>query len=176
MEDFYLDRSHVPAFGNWDHHDYDLPFTQCFGAVTNPEVLLRYSYCEEEEEEEEEEESDLYVAGDLYENDVVTPAMIVVPRHPKAKKTTLYPREKKGGGGGGEWVVCDYESYQVKEPPSPVSFSPNHSPPSRIVPKAVDEDLYKISPDLIGPKFNKMIGIMNKLIELRKPKYCIPIV
>ncbi|KAH7550765.1 hypothetical protein JRO89_XS13G0265300 [Xanthoceras sorbifolium] len=33
--------------------------------------LLRYSYSEDR---------DLYVAGDLYENDVVTPAMIVVPR------------------------------------------------------------------------------------------------
>ncbi|GAA0157760.1 hypothetical protein LIER_14955 [Lithospermum erythrorhizon] len=157
-----MERNHIPAFGSWDYSDYDLPFTQCFETVTNPEGLLHYSYCGGEEE------SDLYVAGDLYENDVVTPAMIVVPRRPKAKKTPHHQKVKAGkrggggggdggGGGGGDWVVCDFESYQVKEPPSPViSMSPpNDSPPSRmrVVPKAVDEDLYKISPDLLRTQF-----------------------
>jgi hypothetical protein len=47
-----------------------MPFTQCFETARQA-GLLRYSYSEER---------DLYVAGDLYENDVVTPAMIVVPR------------------------------------------------------------------------------------------------
>jgi hypothetical protein len=47
-----------------------MPFTQCFESARQA-GLLRYSYSEDR---------DLYVAGDLYENDVVTPTMIVVPR------------------------------------------------------------------------------------------------
>ncbi|KAG5099744.1 hypothetical protein JHK82_044796 [Glycine max] len=37
------------------------------------DILISYSYSEFEDR-------DLYVTGDLYENDVVTPAMIIVPR------------------------------------------------------------------------------------------------
>ena len=62
-------RNHVPAFGSWDCND-DLPFTQCFESARQA-GLLRYSYSEDR---------DLYVTGDLYDNNVVTPAMIVVPR------------------------------------------------------------------------------------------------
>lgn len=64
-----MKKSHVPAFGSWDCND-DLPFTQCFESARQA-GLLRYSYSEDR---------DLYVAGDLYQNDIVTPAMIVVPR------------------------------------------------------------------------------------------------
>ncbi|PPS18591.1 hypothetical protein GOBAR_AA01978 [Gossypium barbadense] len=71
MDDYYR-RSHVPAFGSWDWNN-DLPFTQCFETARQT-GLLRYSYSEDR---------DLYVTGDLYENDVVTPAMIVVPRKKK---------------------------------------------------------------------------------------------
>lgn len=65
----YYSRNNIPAFGSWDWKD-DLPFTQCFESAREG-GLIRYSYSEDR---------DLYVAGDLYENDVVTPAMIVVPR------------------------------------------------------------------------------------------------
>lgn len=59
----------MPAFGSWDWND-NVPFTQCFESARQA-GLLRYSYSEDR---------DLYVTGDLYENDVVKPAMIVVPR------------------------------------------------------------------------------------------------
>ena len=70
-QEYYFNgrRGHVPAFGSWDCND-DLPFTQCFETARQT-GLFRYSYSEDR---------DLYVAGDLYENDVVAPAMIVVPR------------------------------------------------------------------------------------------------
>lgn len=67
----------MPAFGSWDWND-NLPFTQCFESARQA-GFLRYSYSENPEEEEEEDR-DLYVTGDLYDNHVVTPAMIVVPR------------------------------------------------------------------------------------------------
>ncbi|GAV70748.1 AvrRpt-cleavage domain-containing protein [Cephalotus follicularis] len=129
MEDYY-GRSHVPAFGSWDWNN-DLPFTQCFESARQA-GLLRYSYSEDR---------DLYVAGDLYENDVVTPAMIVVPR----RRTKIRDRKKQQN-----WVVSD-----VKEPPSP----PSPTPLSRPTPKPVDEDLYKISPDLLYSKTKKKRGL-----------------
>ncbi|GAB4841504.1 hypothetical protein Ancab_022220 [Ancistrocladus abbreviatus] len=129
-----LRRSHVPAFGSWDYTD-NLPFTQCFESARQA-GLLRYSYSEDR---------DMYVAGDLYENDVVTPAVIVVPRR-KAKGR--YPH-----GHIKEAKKQDWE-YDIKEPPSPV-----HSPPScRQIPKAVDEDLYKIPPELLHTKPRRKRG------------------
>lgn len=60
----------MPAFGSWDWNN-DLPFTQCFESARQA-GLFRYSYSDDR---------DLYVAaGDLYDNRLVTPAMIVVPR------------------------------------------------------------------------------------------------
>ncbi|GFQ00144.1 hypothetical protein PHJA_002158400 [Phtheirospermum japonicum] len=129
MDEFNFRRSHVPAFGSWDCNN-DMPFTQCFESATQA-GLFRYSYSEDR---------DLYVAGDLYENDVVTPAMIVVPRH-RGKAGYTEEKERKKDG----WVVCDCDS-EMKAATSPVSLS---TPPYIHAPKAVDDDLYKISPDLV---------------------------
>ncbi|KAE9592144.1 hypothetical protein Lalb_Chr19g0126121 [Lupinus albus] len=65
MEDqyYYKRRHNVAAFGNWDWNE-NLTFTQCFESAKQAE-LLHYSYSESED-------IDLYVAGNLYENDVVT--------------------------------------------------------------------------------------------------------
>lgn len=77
---------------------------------------------------------------------------------------------KAGGGKKDAWVVCDYEydynfnyDCHVKEPPSPVSVAtpPPPSPPTQhrrrhVKPKAVDEDLYRISPELLRAKAKKV--------------------
>ncbi|EEF35096.1 conserved hypothetical protein [Ricinus communis] len=117
MEDYYYSRNHVPAFGSWDWNN-DLPFTQCFESARQA-GLLRYSYSEDR---------DLYVAGDLYENDVVTPAMIVVPRRRAKVRQPRVKEEKKQPN----WVVSD-----MKEASSPTS----NLMASRPTPKPVDEDL-----------------------------------
>ncbi|KAH6814256.1 hypothetical protein C2S51_023274 [Perilla frutescens var. frutescens] len=119
VKEFYW-RSHVPAFGSWDCNG-DLPFTQCFESARQA-GLLRYSYSEDR---------DLYVAGDLYENDVLTPAVIVVPRR---RGKAEYGREREGKKDA--WAMCDCEC----------ELSPAPRRPSA---KAVDEDLYKISPHLL---------------------------
>nr|XP_043636626.1 uncharacterized protein LOC122607672 [Erigeron canadensis] len=140
-------RNHVPAFGSWDCNNDDLPFTQCFESARQA-GLLRYSYSEDR---------DLYVTGDLYDNNVVTPAMIVVPRRKGKGGTAGYPHVKKDA-----WVVCDYEydypNYDdfcdAKQPPSPIIIAtPPPPPPSHVKKtKAVDEDLYRISPELLRAK------------------------
>ncbi|KAL8237108.1 hypothetical protein R6Q59_018189 [Mikania micrantha] len=111
-------RNHIPAFGSWDCND-DLPFTQCFESARQA-GLIRYSG-----------DQDLYVAGDLYENNVVTPAIIVAPRrrgnYQKETKKDVWPVEYDG---------------DTKEPQAD----------RRVKPKAVDEDLYKISPELLRTK------------------------
>ncbi|XP_006352822.1 uncharacterized protein [Solanum tuberosum] len=136
---YYLKRSQVPAFGSWDCNDNDfpIPFTECFESARQA-GLIHYTYSQD---------SDLYVTGDLYQNHVVTPTMIVVPR-----------RKKKGSykeGRNEAWVMCD--NCEKESPRHVVALSP--VPTVRHVPrKPVDEDLYKISPDLLYPK-SKMVHL-----------------
>ncbi|KAA8550546.1 hypothetical protein F0562_002230 [Nyssa sinensis] len=139
MEDFR--RSHVPAFGSWDCTDGGLPFTQFFESAAQP-GLLRHS-CSEDR--------DLYVAGDLYENDVVTPAMIAVPRR-RAKAHYRHVEEAKK------------EAWEVKETPSPVS----RRRPSTQAAKALDEDLYSISPELLRSKskVKRVLGFFSSCFLL----------
>ncbi|XP_009620297.1 uncharacterized protein LOC107768446 isoform X3 [Nicotiana tabacum] len=58
---YFMNRSHIRAFGSWDcNDDFPIPFTECFESAD----LFRYSYSKD---------------PDLYQNDIVTPAMIVLP-------------------------------------------------------------------------------------------------
>ncbi|KAF7825875.1 Pathogenic type III effector avirulence factor Avr cleavage site [Senna tora] len=131
MEECYYRRSHVPAFGSWDWND-NLPFTQCFESATTPTAgFFRYTYAHGDDDEDR----DLYVAGDLYQNDVVTPAMIVVPRS----------RAKVGGE----------QTEKVAKKQKWVSELEEEAPMPRPTPKPVDEDLYRISPELLYQKNRK---------------------
>ncbi|CAI0559727.1 unnamed protein product [Linum tenue] len=147
MEEYYYGGGHVPPFGSWDWNN-DLPFTQCFESARQA-GFLRYSYSEDR---------DLYVAGDLYQNDVVTPTVIVVPRRPRQQQQqqgkvrqsrtkqgkTMEKQQQQQAEIGYNLKEC--ESVVVKEPPSP---PPNSTATTRRNPKPVDEDLYKISPELL---------------------------
>ncbi|XP_017644237.1 uncharacterized protein LOC108484849 [Gossypium arboreum] len=140
MDDYYR-RSHVPAFGSWDWNN-DLPFTQCFETARQT-GLLRYSYSEDR---------DLYVAGDLYENDVVTPAMIVVPRKKKKVGESHVKEGKKQ-----RWEVSEEKAAAAAT--SPIIMA-------KPTPKPVDEDLYKISPDLLyaKPKKKKALRLLSSCL------------
>ncbi|OAY32897.1 uncharacterized protein LOC110630405 isoform X2 [Manihot esculenta] len=142
MEEYnYYSRNNIPAFGSWDWKD-DLPFTQCFESAREG-GLIRYSYSEDR---------DLYVAGDLYENDVVTPAMIVVPRRRAKVRQSRVKEERKKQQKS--WVVND-----MKEPPSPTAPPQPNPAKARPTPKPVDEDLYTLSPQLLYAKPNKKRGL-----------------
>ncbi|CAN0898044.1 hypothetical protein LINGRAHAP2_LOCUS19486 [Linum grandiflorum] len=158
MEEYYNYNygggGHVPAFGSWDWNN-DLPFTQCFDSARQPAAggFLRYSYSSEDR--------DLYLAGDLYQNDVVAPAVFVVPRRTKQGKVqnregkTTTKQQKKEVG----YNDCLYDV--VKDPPSP-------PPPRRRTPKPVDEDLYKIPPELLcspnKPKKKRAFGFFTSCL------------
>ncbi|PWA47664.1 Pathogenic type III effector avirulence factor Avr cleavage site-containing protein [Artemisia annua] len=131
--------NHIPAFGSWDCNNH-LPFTECFESARQAGFIgYGYGY---------PQDRDLYVAGDLYENNVVTPAMIVVPRR-RSRNMPVAERKKKSR------VVCNYSydfnydydftTYAGKAPP----VAEQRRKIVTVKPKAVDEDLYKISPELL---------------------------
>ncbi|XP_043721854.1 uncharacterized protein LOC122669217 [Telopea speciosissima] len=136
MDDYR--RSHIPAFGNWDYAN-DLPITQYFESARQA-GLIRYS----------SEERDLYVVDDFYGDDLKKPVKTVVCRRKAKGAERRYPTHVKEQRKQGR--VCD-----VTEPPSSEQKPHPYSPPPR-APKAVDEDLYKIPPDLLHnyPKRKKM--------------------
>ncbi|KAK9082679.1 hypothetical protein Scep_029150 [Stephania cephalantha] len=154
MDDYK--RNHVPAFGNWDYAD-GLPITQYFESVESARQagLFRHSYGER----------------DLYEDDLKKTVITVVPRPRKVKsgeeKQYGYGKEQRKQGR-----VCDAAVPPRKQhsraisPPSPQSPPP--PPPPRRAPKAVDEDLYKISPELLYSNTNhkrkKVFGFFSCLV------------
>ncbi|KAK4768197.1 hypothetical protein SAY87_003338 [Trapa incisa] len=123
----YYRRCEIPAFGTWDCYD-GLPITQCFDTASRQPAaagLLRYSYSHDR---------------DLYDNDVVTPAMIVVPRRHRRKVNVVAEDvdakgEEARRGARGQWVGSF-----GGEPLSPTAAAFTTRQP----PKPVDEDLYKI--------------------------------
>ncbi|XP_071742441.1 uncharacterized protein [Rutidosis leptorrhynchoides] len=126
--------NYIPPFGSWDCNNH-LQFSQCFESATKGGFIgYGFGY---------PQDRDLYVAGDLYENNVATPAMIVVPR--RRRKAPVSERKKES------WVVCNYDYDFVhggKVAPAPEEYNRNHVNVN-VKPKAVDEDLYKISPELL---------------------------
>ncbi|KAL6564942.1 hypothetical protein OROMI_016392 [Orobanche minor] len=137
MDEFYFERSHVPVFGSWQCHGVQ-EFTQCFESARQAgQLRCRYS-----------EDHDLYVIGDLYDNDILTPAKIIVPRSREARVKTGNPKEREGKKDA--QVECDYDCEVGR-----VGWAAT---------KAVDEDLYKISPHLLrqNPK-RKRMGYLFKL-------------
>ncbi|XP_057519655.1 uncharacterized protein LOC130800227 isoform X2 [Amaranthus tricolor] len=147
---------HVPEFGRWDYEDDNMAYTQYFEtARTRPNFTSFATHAQD---------TDLYVTGDLYQNDVVTPAVILVPRSSRkgnsrysnvngVKKQQQIKQKQEWGG----------YSYDIKEPPSPI-ISP--SKPSTYNSKAIDEDLYKIPPEYlhVKSKRKKRLGLFSSCL------------
>ncbi|XXG78737.1 hypothetical protein AAC387_Pa08g2617 [Persea americana] len=139
MEDYK--KYQIPAFGYWDFSD-DLPITQYFESARHA-GLLRYSAGDGER--------DLY--GDDFKmanvNVMMTTAAV---SHPKIKRSLKpcqeeHVKEQKKLGR-----VCDM----------------TEEPRRTRAPKAVDEDLYKIPPELLHekPKRSKMLGFLSRCLVL----------
>lgn len=160
--DDYRWNYHVPAFGGWDYEDESMPYTQCFETARQA-GFARFAAAAYSEAADVEDR-DLYVAGDLYQNDIVTPAVIVLPR-----------RRRKGGSGytnvkgvkKQQQIMQKQEwggySYDIKEPPSPILSPPKPPAPKS---KAVDEDLYKIPPEFlhVKPKRKRGLGLFSSCL------------
>ncbi|KAL6555601.1 hypothetical protein OROHE_007273 [Orobanche hederae] len=114
MEEHNFDVRPFPVFGSWNNITYD--------AMACAEKAIYSCY----------EGRDLYVVGDLYDNDVTTPTVIAVPRR---QRKEVYTKENKWMG-----------SCELKAPPSPV--------PAYLTPP-VEEDLYKVSPGVMRAEDKK---------------------
>ncbi|XP_062144364.1 uncharacterized protein LOC133851800 isoform X2 [Alnus glutinosa] len=140
MDEYCKRSGQIPAFGDWDYAN-ELPITQYFECARQA-GLIRYS--------SSSGDSDPYVRGDLYAIDLKKPPRTGPPPPRKTrgreKKRGAHVKEPKRQG-----KVCD-----VTEPPRKASrqLLPHYDAvpppmPAARRPKPVDEDLYKIPPDLL---------------------------
>uniref|UniRef100_A0A1J3CFQ1 RIN4 pathogenic type III effector avirulence factor Avr cleavage site domain-containing protein n=1 Tax=Noccaea caerulescens TaxID=107243 RepID=A0A1J3CFQ1_NOCCA len=138
----YCRRGHVPAFGSWDWNDA-VPFTQCFEtATTQQPSFLHYAPYPQDR--------DLYLAGDLYDNHhLVAPAVILLPR-----------RRAKVGQEPKRASSKEQQKYktEARESNAPSSCPTPVVKRRKTAPKPVDEDLYKVSPQLLSVKSQKKRG------------------
>ncbi|KAL5061222.1 hypothetical protein RYX36_032826 [Vicia faba] len=145
MDEYWKRSGQIPAFGNWDIAN-ELPITQYFENARQA-GLIRYS--------SSSGESGPYLHGeqDLYAVDSKKP----VEKTTRNRETTMRKQSKV---------------YDVTEPPRKPTMSKKKTLdvndvvgkaplPTRLQ-KAVDEDLYKISPQLLRKtKRKKMLGFIS---------------
>ncbi|XP_061363379.1 uncharacterized protein LOC133306976 [Gastrolobium bilobum] len=156
----------IPAFGNWDFAN-DLPITQYFECARQA-GLVRYS--------SSSGESDPYMRGDrdLYAVDFKKPVRSIQPstlkkgtRNRERRCPHVMVKEKESMNMRKQGKVCD-----VTEHPRKLMSKQLHLhdvvpqyPPPRVAPKPVDEDLYKIPPELLRTtKRKKMLGFISKCL------------
>ncbi|XP_022743524.1 uncharacterized protein LOC111294479 isoform X2 [Durio zibethinus] len=174
MDDYCKRSGQIPAFGNWDYAN-ELPITQYFECARQA-GLIRFS--------SSSGESNTYVPGDLYTVDLRKHSRNLAPARKvsrvREKRREPHVKEQKKAGR-----VCDVteppRKYQHQRPHHvPISNKNNNNrtnskqvkdavvPSNRLPlrpPKPVDEDLYKIPPELLNSsKRKKMPGFFSCLV------------
>ncbi|KAK8589662.1 hypothetical protein V6N13_088489 [Hibiscus sabdariffa] len=174
MDDYCKRSGQIPAFGNWDYAN-DLPITQYFESARQA-GLIRFS--------SSSGESNPYIPPhDLYEVDSRKHSRDLAPRKASRVRENggAHVKEQKKG-----WRVRDVTEPARKYPHHHVSMSNNNynnsttrtvkqlkyddvAPnPKRVPvrpPKPVDEDLYKIPPELLhSSKRKKRPGFLSCLV------------
>ncbi|XP_024189073.1 uncharacterized protein LOC112193235 [Rosa chinensis] len=170
MDDYCKRSGQIPAFGDWDYAN-ELPITQYFECARQA-GLIRFSSSSGESDAQA-----AYLHADLYAVDVKKmkkkPSRIVAPHTRKTiargreKRSTHNPHVKEQKKQQQQAKVYD----DVTEPPRKLHYQQYHTRskdtvvrPSR-PPKPVDEDLYKIPPELLRTtKRKKMLGLFSCLV------------
>ncbi|CAL5194958.1 unnamed protein product [Lathyrus oleraceus] len=167
MDEYWKRSGGIPAFGNWDFAN-ELPITQYFENARQA-GLIRYS--------SSSGESDPYLHGDqdLYGVDYKKPA---VGKQARRIKDTRYANamvHHKQTTVTKQWKVYDVKEHPRKQTMNnnnkvllhvnDVVRSGDNQLASKQDPKPVDEDLYKISPELLRTtKRKKMLGFISKCL------------
>lgn len=177
---------HIPAFGNWDYAN-DMPITQYFECARQA-GLLRYSSSSGESDPYVRGTTtatvgDLYAVDDHHHHH----RHLYKPSRYHAAVAVAPPRKTKRGSNVKEVQkrqvkkVCDVTEPPRKQQSLHQNFNNNNNvnkkklhPQHDVVtattirarpPKAVDEDLYKIPPELLhSPKRKKMPGFFSCLV------------
>lgn len=172
MDDYFKRSGQIPAFGNWDYAN-ELPITQYFESARQA-GLLRYT-------SSSFGEFDLPMAtADLYAIDLKKPTPTVVPtRKIRGGEKRGYPHVKEQRSQGKVvFDVTETPRKQRKQQPTSLKQSqmlrddavaPTSRPPPPTIraPKAVDEDLYKIPPELLRSskrKKKKVLGFLTSCL------------
>ncbi|CAL5194957.1 unnamed protein product [Lathyrus oleraceus] len=149
MDEYCKRSGQIPAFGNWDIAN-ELPITQYFENARQA-GLIRYS--------SSSGETDSYLRADehdLYALDL---------RKPVQKETRN--RETRMRKQGKVYDVTEYprKAMNNKKKTLHVNDVVRKAPLPTRLPKPVDEDLYKISPQLVRTtKRKKMLGFISKCL------------
>ncbi|KAJ9179951.1 hypothetical protein P3X46_008261 [Hevea brasiliensis] len=156
----------IPAFGDWEHAN-EMPITQYFECARQA-GLIRYT---------SSGECDQYMRGDLYATDFKKPSRELGPPRKTRLRERKVPHGKEQKKQG---KVCDVTEpprkqqqqhqkpisvYNVSEKKNGVSVHPRPKLPVR-PPKPVDEDLYKIPPELLrsSKRKKKVTGFLSCLV------------
>ncbi|KAH0467065.1 hypothetical protein IEQ34_004303 [Dendrobium chrysotoxum] len=133
----------IPTFGNWDYGD-EMPITQYFESARQA-GLVRAGFsgagCEE----------DLFVP-------VAMPVKLAYQDGLSRRKV------RKGNDSGGQEKACSKELKQMKQGRTSGHVAGQPRKPI-VAPKAVDEDLYKIPPELLCQKPKKKRLLRNLFSE-----------
>lgn len=156
----------IPAFGDWEHAN-EMPITQYFECARQA-GLIRYS---------SSGECDQYMRGDLYATHFKKPSRELAPPRKARVRQRRVPHGNKEPKKQGK--VCDVTEpprkqqhqqktmsmYNVSENKNGVSVHPRPKLSVR-PPKPVDEDLYKIPPELLrsSKRKKKVTGFFSCLV------------
>ncbi|ONI05082.1 hypothetical protein PRUPE_6G355600 [Prunus persica] len=171
MDDYYKRSGQIPAFGDWDYAN-ELPITQYFECARQA-GLIRFSSSSGESADAYVRSADLYAVNHLNKP---KPS-----RKQQAATTRVGTREKRGQRAHvmeqkkQQAKVCDvtqpptkHYEYQVQQSNRTRSNDAVPRVPPRFPtrpPKPVDEDLYKIPPELLHKnKRKKMLGLLCCLV------------
>ncbi|XP_058740619.1 uncharacterized protein LOC131612888 [Vicia villosa] len=170
MNEYWKRSGEIPAFGNWDYVN-EFPITQYF---ENPRQagLIRYSSSSGESDLNVRVEHDLYA---------------VDSKKPVGKARRIKDRRYRNHAMVNEKVTTvrkQWKVYDEKEHPRKQTMNNKkvvhandvvrrgHQLPSKQHAKPVDEDLYKIPPELLRKtKRKKMFGFISKCLV---PAACVP--
>ncbi|XP_058740617.1 uncharacterized protein LOC131612886 [Vicia villosa] len=147
MDEYWKTSGQIPAFGNWDYAN-EWPITQYFENARQA-GLVPYSSSSGNSDPYAREEHDLYIVEFKKQ----------VPKEMRNRETRMRKQRK----------VYDVTDYPRKHPTNKKKVNDvvcsAHQLPSTQFPKAVDEDLYKISPELLRKtKKKKLLGFIFKCL------------
>ncbi|XP_021800802.1 uncharacterized protein LOC110745045 isoform X1 [Prunus avium] len=169
-QDYYKRSGQIPAFGDWDYAN-ELPITQYFECARQA-GLIRFSSSSGESADAYVRPADLYAVNHLNKPK---------PSRKQQAATRVGTREKRGPRAHvmeqkkQQAKVCDvtqpptkHYEYQVQQSNRTRSNDAVPRVPPRFPtrpPKPVDEDLYKIPPELLHKtKRKKMLGLLCCLV------------
>ncbi|ONK58803.1 uncharacterized protein A4U43_C09F16800 [Asparagus officinalis] len=137
-------RVQIPAFGDWDYCD-EMPITQYFESAMQAGLIRGHFFADED--------AGLFKAHP-------PPAPAPPPRSKPAPRS----KKVKGGGGGGGEKRQQQAKEQLRKQGRVYDLTPQSPRKPARAPKAVDEDLYKIPPELLRQK-PKRKRMLRKLLS-----------